>query len=77
MLWYTPLVPALRKQRWLDLFKASLVYREFQDNQGYTEKPCFITNKQIITIKKERRKEGRKERKKEGKKERKRKKERK
>ena len=22
-------------------FEASLVYREFQDNQGYTEKPCL------------------------------------
>jgi hypothetical protein len=28
-------------------FEASLVYKEFQDSQGYTEKPCLEkTNKQ-------------------------------
>ena len=27
-------------------FKASLVYREFQDSQGYTERPCLQGNKQ-------------------------------
>jgi hypothetical protein len=39
-----PLIPALRRwrQRQVDLCKleASLVYRELQDSQGYTEKPC-------------------------------------
>ena len=34
-----PLIPALRRQRQADLceFKVSLVYREFQDSQGYTD----------------------------------------
>jgi hypothetical protein len=28
--------------RWISEFEASLVYRvEFQDSQGYTEKPCL------------------------------------
>jgi hypothetical protein len=31
------------KGRWISEFKTSLVYRvsEFQDSQGYTEKPCL------------------------------------
>ena len=43
------LVPALGRQRQVDLceFEASLLYRasEFQDSQGYTEKPCPEKNK--------------------------------
>jgi hypothetical protein len=26
-------------------FEASLIYREFQDSQGYTEKPCLKKTK--------------------------------
>ena len=38
--WCTPLIPALGRQKQVDLceFKARLVYMEFQDSQGYTEK---------------------------------------
>jgi hypothetical protein len=31
--------------RQISEFKASLVYREFQDSQGYTEKPCLKKKK--------------------------------
>ena len=41
--WYTPLIPALGRQRQVNLyeFEANLVYKsEFQDrNQSYTKKP--------------------------------------
>jgi hypothetical protein len=41
--------------RWISEFKASLVYKiEFQDSQGYTEKPCLKnkkTNKQTKDLK--------------------------
>jgi hypothetical protein len=38
--WCTPLIPTLRRQ--ISEFEASLVYKsEFQDSQGYTEKPCL------------------------------------
>ena len=42
--WRTPLIPALGggRGRWISEFKASLVYSEFQDSQGYTEKPCLF-----------------------------------
>jgi hypothetical protein len=46
--WFTPLISALRRQRKLDLceFKASLVYKEFQERQGwYTEKLCLEKQK--------------------------------
>ena len=38
-----PLISALRRQRHMDLyeFEASLVYKEFRDSKGYTEKPCL------------------------------------
>jgi hypothetical protein len=40
--WRTPLIPVLGgRGRQISEFKASLVYREFQDSQGYTEKPCL------------------------------------
>jgi hypothetical protein len=32
--------------RWISEFEASLVYREFWDSQGYTEKPCLEKPKQ-------------------------------
>jgi hypothetical protein len=45
-----PLIPALGgRGRRISEFEASLIYREFQDSQGYTEKPCLEkqkTNKQ-------------------------------
>jgi hypothetical protein len=37
--------------RQISEFEASLVYREFQDSQGYTEKPCL--KKQKTKIKKQ------------------------
>ena len=39
---WTPLIPALGSRgRQISDLKASLVYKEFQDSQGYTEKPCL------------------------------------
>jgi hypothetical protein len=32
-------------------FEASLVYSEFQDSQGYTEKPCLKKQKKVTGIK--------------------------
>jgi hypothetical protein len=43
-----PLIPALRRQRQADLCvqNQSGLQSEFQDSQGYTEKPCLEkTNK--------------------------------
>ena len=39
--WYTPLIPAIRKQRQADLceFEVNMVYKNFQ---GYTEKHCLV-----------------------------------
>jgi hypothetical protein len=37
--WRMPLIPALGRQ--ISEFEVSLVYRVFQDSQGYTEKPCL------------------------------------
>jgi hypothetical protein len=41
--WLTPLIPALRKQRQVDLQVQGQpgLQSEFQGSQGYTEKPCF------------------------------------
>jgi hypothetical protein len=39
-LWLTPLIPALRRQRQAD-FSLPGLQSEFQDSQGYTEKPCL------------------------------------
>jgi hypothetical protein len=48
--WRTPLIPALGRQRQLDFWVRSQpgLQSEFQDSQGYTEKPCLKkqTNKQ-------------------------------
>jgi hypothetical protein len=51
--WCIPLILALGRQRQVNLceFEASLVYREFQDSQGYTEKPCLVLEKQGQTNK--------------------------
>jgi hypothetical protein len=45
--WRTPLIPALGKQRQADFWvRGQLGLKsEFQDSQGYTEKPC-LENKQ-------------------------------
>ena len=49
--WPVFLIRALRKQRRVDLyeFKASLVFRNFQDSQDYTEKPRLKKKKKIKT----------------------------
>jgi hypothetical protein len=36
--WHTPFIPALEKQRLAVLWIQD--QREFQESQGYTEKPC-------------------------------------
>jgi hypothetical protein len=40
--WLTPLIPALGRQRQLDLFVPGQpgLQSELQDGQGYPEKPC-------------------------------------
>ena len=45
--WCTPLIPALRRQRQADFWVQSQpgVQSEFQDSQGYTEKPCHQKTK--------------------------------
>jgi hypothetical protein len=48
--WHTPSIPALGRQRQVDLWVRGQpgLQSEFQDSQGYTEKPCLKkqTNKQ-------------------------------
>jgi hypothetical protein len=41
--WLTPLIPALRRQRQADFWVWGQpgLQSEFQDSQGYTEKPCL------------------------------------
>jgi hypothetical protein len=41
--WHTPLIPALGRQRQADFgVRGQLgLQSEFQDSQGYTEKPCL------------------------------------
>jgi hypothetical protein len=41
--WCTPLIPALRRQRQADFWVQGQpgLQSEFQDSQGYTEKPCL------------------------------------
>jgi hypothetical protein len=41
--WHTPLVLALRRQRQVDFWVWGQpgLQSEFQDSQGYTEKPCL------------------------------------
>ncbi|EGW02962.1 hypothetical protein I79_019498 [Cricetulus griseus] len=44
-----PLIPALGRQRQVDLckFEANLIYREFKYSQSYTKKPCLETPKKM------------------------------
>jgi hypothetical protein len=51
--WWTPLIPALRKQRQADFCIRGQpgLQSEFQDSQGYTEKPCLKKTKQNKTKK--------------------------
>jgi hypothetical protein len=41
--WRTPLIPALGRQRQMNFGVRGQpgLHSEFQDSQGYTEKPCF------------------------------------
>jgi hypothetical protein len=41
--WRTPLISALRRQRQVDFWVRGQpdLQSEFQDSQGYTEKPCL------------------------------------
>ena len=45
--WHTPLIPALGRQRQADFWVQSQpgLQSEFQDRQGYTEKPCLEKKK--------------------------------
>jgi hypothetical protein len=45
--WHTPLIPTLGRQRQADFWVRGQpgLQSEFQDSQGYTEKPC-LKNKQ-------------------------------
>jgi hypothetical protein len=46
--WYTPLIPTLGRQRQVDFWVRGQpgLQSEFQDSQGYTEKPCLEKQKQ-------------------------------
>ena len=46
--WRMPLIPALGRQRQVDFWVWGQpgLQSEFQNSQGYTEKPCLETNKQ-------------------------------
>jgi hypothetical protein len=45
--WHMPLIPALGRQRQADFWVRGQpgLQSEFQDSQGYTEKPCLEKNK--------------------------------
>jgi hypothetical protein len=45
--WRTPLIPALGRQRQADFWVRGQpgLQSEFQDSQGYTEKPCLKKQK--------------------------------
>jgi hypothetical protein len=55
--WHTPLIPALGRQRQADFWVRGQpgLQSEFQDSQGYTEKPCLekTENKKTTTKKEE------------------------
>ena len=50
-----PLIPALGRQRQVDFWvqRQPGLQSDFQDSQGYTEKPCLKTNKQTRVNKSE------------------------
>jgi hypothetical protein len=52
--WHTPLIPALRRQRQADFWVQGQpgLQSEFQDSQGYTEKPSRKNNnkKRIFSV---------------------------
>jgi hypothetical protein len=60
--WRTPLIPALRRQRQADLWVRGQpgLHSEFQDSQGYTEKPCLKKNKKQTNKQKKKGKERKK-----------------
>jgi hypothetical protein len=47
--WRTPLIPALGRQRQVDFWVQGQpgLQSEFQDSQGYTEKPCLQKKKKF------------------------------
>ena len=51
MVWHTPLIPTLRRQRQAELRDQGQpgLQTEFQDSQGYTEKPHLIRGKKSWT----------------------------
>jgi hypothetical protein len=60
--WRTPLIPALWRQRQADIWVQGQpgLQSEFQDSQGYTEKPCLKKPKKEKKKKKRKRKKKRK-----------------
>jgi hypothetical protein len=46
--WHTPLIPALWRQRQADIWVRGQcgLQSEFQDSQGYKDKPCLEKQKQ-------------------------------
>jgi hypothetical protein len=53
--WCTPLIPALGRQRQVDFWVRGQpgLQSEFQDSQGYTEKPCLEKTKKTKQQKKD------------------------
>jgi hypothetical protein len=51
--WCTPLIPALGRQRQVDFWVRGQpgLQSEFQDSQGYTEKPCLKKKKSVLVWK--------------------------
>jgi hypothetical protein len=49
--WYMPLIPALRRQKQVDFWVQGKpgLQSEFQDSQGYPEKPCLENKNKKIT----------------------------
>ena len=47
--WLKPLIPALGRQGWEDFWVCGQpgLQSEFQDSQGYTEKPCLKNQNKI------------------------------
>jgi hypothetical protein len=49
--WFMLLIPALGKQKQMDFLVQGqpTLQSEFQDNKGYTEKPCLKKKKSYVT----------------------------